>query len=870
MEQVIDTRTMHTTSSSAELAPPQLTAEPEQTPTQVVFEGAPRGMDTLPDAIPRLAAYLEEARQDPEQRVLYEEQVTVMEDIYRHLEHYGVDLKGRVSLPTGVGKTVLLTEFVRATGLRTLVVTPSRLLVDQTVKAFGKFAGDEEIIVGKVYSDEKNGDAPITITTYSSFAQHTEAKDSPYIRPENYDVIILDEAHHAMSEKRQNALAKYPGTAVIGLTATEDYSRKKRLSNLLPHAIHKMTIREAVESKLISPYSVIVVETETDMSSVKISTTNEYDQEDLQRVINSEARNQVAAEIYIKYFMGKKVVFSCGGIQHAKDMAKLLQDCGVPAEAIYGGMSKTRRNELIDGLADQNPETGLMVLCNDKLLAEGFDEPSLAACFNLVPTLSKVRSQQRSGRALRLDLDNPDKHALIVEFTDQNYRKPPVLFADPEVAGAAHLGSEIDLSRLEQTFAFNVATARVTTDPELVEQLALTYSESRKEQRPAAPEDWLTISAIIASFNVPGSAVQAAMHTMREHVPEFLAENSGKFLARGVRDGITTYYSPAILEGLEILIKQPEVAPESWLTANQVAALYGFNNTSTLRQLKLLSSENPELTGKYVSATGQGAKKLYFSPECVKEFANRREVDYYENALPPNWITTEELGNLFGPNASKKALEKMDDISRSTLFSDSRTVDDVLFLSPKAVQVVSKIVTPPKGGSNIDDIAAQLNADPAAIQDILNDLQEEIPKWFEIDTDLCWVEGQEVYYYKAFLVNRVKKKLEEIEAEQASEAQVEPGVNELIENEVVLIPHFELSKAPVIDRDPLGEIEFGEVIKVPPRRPSKYRMNSLQRSPRQVVEQEPDVQQDATSPQPPVQPAPTQISYLGALKRFKR
>lgn len=120
------------------------------------------------------------------------------------------------------------------------------------------------------------------------------------------------------------------------------------------------------------------------------------------------------------------------------------------------------------------------------------------------------------------------------------------------------------------------------------------------------------------------------------------------------------------------------------------------------------------------------------------------------------------------------------------------------------------------------------------------------------------------------MVSRVKKKLEEIEAEQALEAQVEPGVNELIENEVVLIPHFEPSKAPVIERDPLGSIKFDEVIKVPARRPSKYHMKSLRRDHSQTPEQKPESQQSATPPQSPSPPVPPQISYLGALKRFKR
>jgi len=836
--------------------------------------GEPTGVDTLPDAIPRLEAYLAHSHQDPEQRVLYEEQIPIMENMFRYLNHFGVDLRGRISVPTGVGKTVLFTELLKATGLRALVVTPSQILVEQTAKAFGKFGGDEDISVGKVYADEKAGDTDITITTYNSFVQHTEAGDSPYIRPENYDVIILDEAHHALSDKRQAALKKYAGTAIIGLTATDKFSTKKQLSDLLPHEIHNMHTREAIESGLIAPYSVVVVETETDMSSVKISTTNEYDQEDLQKVINSEARNQVAVEIYIKYFADKKVVFSCGGVQHAKDMAKLLQECGVAAEAIYGDMPKTRRRDLIEAFADQNPDTGVMVLCNDKLLAEGFDEVSLAACFNLAPTLSKVRSQQRSGRALRLNPNDPAKHALILEFVDRNYRKPPVLFADPDVAGSANIGGTIDLSRFEQTFKFNIATARVITDPEQVEQLATSFAEARSTVKVVAPEDWLTVSAIAKNLNVPVTAVRKALEKVNGYLPDFVEENSGKFTTRGVKDGTTTHFSPLLVEGMELFIQKPEVAPEKWLTAHQVAARYDIDSTVASRHLNRIANKSSQYTGQYVTGDGRAYKKPFYGPDCVKGMATILGKEFLGDEPPQQWIDQENIEKEFGVHASVSALEIIKRRSGTLILNHTGTFNDLRYVSPKVAKEIAKLVTPPEDWMTGSDIATNLGTDEATVEAIIQDLKEVQPSGYGANSRLCYVDNQEVFYYRrgAFQL-LIKRQLLKTQEDQVAQNPLESSddTQEMKEDEVVLVPHFDTTVLPRVERDPFGSVEFSEVIRLPQRRPGRYRMGSARL--------------DRNSGRTQVQPTPLEAgsgeevvpqqqiigsSYLKAFRRFGR
>lgn len=95
---------------------------------------------------------------------LRERQLTAFEDLRNFLE--AGETEGYIKLPTGVGKTVLFTEFVEATGVRTMIVVPTIDLVHQTEEKFQKFASQTPI--GKIYEKEKDYSKSVSVITYSS------------------------------------------------------------------------------------------------------------------------------------------------------------------------------------------------------------------------------------------------------------------------------------------------------------------------------------------------------------------------------------------------------------------------------------------------------------------------------------------------------------------------------------------------------------------------------------------------------------------------------------------------------------------------------------------------------------------------------
>src|SRR3989344_4088989 len=112
-------------------------------------------------AVDRLGQYL----QTPEEKILRDHQVDVMQSLYEFLSSGRT--AGYISLPPGSGKTVIATELARALGLKTVILSPTRPILTQTHKTFEKYSPN--IQVANYYSKEKNLNGDVINTTYKSF-----------------------------------------------------------------------------------------------------------------------------------------------------------------------------------------------------------------------------------------------------------------------------------------------------------------------------------------------------------------------------------------------------------------------------------------------------------------------------------------------------------------------------------------------------------------------------------------------------------------------------------------------------------------------------------------------------------------------------
>ena len=368
-------------------------------------------------------------------------QLEVYKALLSHLEKD--NSKGYFTLPTGFGKTVLFSKIIAAISqppergtrefrenahARTLIVVPTLQLIDQTVSRLGEFAPGVD--VGTISSHQKKrwgNDA--TVITYDSFTAKVESGE---LRAEDFDLVILDEVHEGLSARRKSAMQGFiDQSTVLGFTATDEYNESKKVADLLEHNIFSMDINDAVENGLLCPYTAEEHDTHIDLSEVEITAGGTYNEDQLEKVIDYARRATQALQMYLDRFSGQPCYLFCENTKAAKITAEVFARGGVTAAAITskgnaafdaGGVvhrmpaAVASRSKERDYLWRRFTKGQTQALANVDMFSRGSDSKSASVCFNLAPSRSKVQVMQRGGRVLRLDENNPDKHAYGIDF----------------------------------------------------------------------------------------------------------------------------------------------------------------------------------------------------------------------------------------------------------------------------------------------------------------------------------------------------------------------------------------------------------------------------------------------------------------------
>ena len=226
-----------------------------------------------------------------------------------------------------------------------------------------------------------------------------------------YDYLIVDECHHAAANTYQKIFTYFHPKFILGLTATPERSDGEDMLELFQNVAHKMDLKTAVERGVLVPIRCIRVKTNIDLTDVRINGIK-YNSQDLESKLFIPERNQLIVDTYLKYVNGKKTVIFCASVDHAAEIAKLLRDSGVKAEAVSGRDRVEVREKIL-----KDYETGSTnVLCACDLLNEGWDSPHTTVLFMARPTMSKTIYLQQLGRGTRRCPGKED--LLVVDFVD--------------------------------------------------------------------------------------------------------------------------------------------------------------------------------------------------------------------------------------------------------------------------------------------------------------------------------------------------------------------------------------------------------------------------------------------------------------------
>ena len=305
---------------------------------------------------------------------------------------------------TGVGKTITAATDAKAVGGRTLFLVNALKLASQAKETFAKVW--PEATLGEYTGSQKDMTQTVIFATVQSIS-----KDLEKFSPTDFDYLIVDECHHAAANTYQKIFTYFHLKFILGLTATPERSDGEDMLELFQNVAHKMDLKTAVERGVLVPIRCIRVKTNIDLTDVRINGIK-YNSQDLESKLFIPERNQLIVDTYLKYVNGKKTVIFCASVDHAAEIAKLLRDSGVKAEAVSGRDRVEVREKIL-----KDYETGSTnVLCACDLLNEGWDSPHTTVLFMARPTMSKTIYLQQLGRGTRRCPGKED--LLVVDFVD--------------------------------------------------------------------------------------------------------------------------------------------------------------------------------------------------------------------------------------------------------------------------------------------------------------------------------------------------------------------------------------------------------------------------------------------------------------------
>ena len=222
-----------------------------------------------------------------------------------------------------------------------------------------------------------------------------------------FNTIIIDEAHHCISDSYQKVLRHFPDAEVLGVTATPDRGDMQNLGTVFESLAYEYTLPKAIKEGYLSPIKAVTIPLKIDMSAVGVQ-AGDFKSGDIATALDPYLES--IAEEMEKYCSNKKTVVFLPLVKTSQKFRDILNNHGFKAAEVNGD-SKDRAEILEAFDKDQ-----YNVLCNSMLLTEGWDCPSVDCIVVLRPT--KVRSLycQMVGRGTRLSPETNKDHLLLLDF----------------------------------------------------------------------------------------------------------------------------------------------------------------------------------------------------------------------------------------------------------------------------------------------------------------------------------------------------------------------------------------------------------------------------------------------------------------------
>lgn len=456
-----------------------------------------------------------------------------------------------VSAPTGFGKTILAYEICKNAiekGNRVLFTSHRIQLAHQSKNVFSD--------LNPSYLQGSNSDYDetklLTVATIQTLINR-EVKEPK--------IIIIDEIHYAYSSILiQSLFTKFPDAIFIGLSATPVDDRGYLLEGF-DSIIDDYQTADLIRLGWLVPFS-IYSPVQIDLSNVPLS-GSDYDNEELEKVVNKEDITNSIVENYIKYGEDRKFLCFAVNKKHADELNLAFSKKGISVCTINADTHERDRKRYLSEYKS-GKITGII---NIEILTAGFDEPSLSCIILACPTKSWKKFIQCCGRGIRL-------HGNSIEESTMNGKHDCILL---DCSGAIE---EHGMPDARRNFIFGKKISRV-----IDRELDLDVIENRKISDDLPEEKRVYLRKIGSLLDLYEGKIYRKEADLQKDVNSFLAktdffwwrQNSGKMFKdgrwvhfaskSGLPDNTVFYKNSSFFFGIELKL------PNGRLTEHQKQTL---------------------------------------------------------------------------------------------------------------------------------------------------------------------------------------------------------------------------------------------------------------------------------------------------------
>ena len=408
-----------------------------------------------------------------------------------------------LQMPTGTGKTIVFTSIVKdirrwciknSPNSKILIVAHRKELIQQASNKLDKIP--HGIIQSGVPQSLHHAIQVASIQTFMS-RRHYEQ-----MRKEQFDFIIIDEAHHSMASGYQKLWDMFPLSKKLGVTATPWRMSHSGFRSLFDDIILSRSIEWFVTNGYLSNYDYVSIrrnsETQRTINGInRFGVDGDYLESELSNIFD---KDKIRAELYKSYRQfaeGRKGIIYAIDRKHAANIRDMYASHGISICMIDGTTPARERQEMIDDFRSGK----IQIIVNVNIFSEGFDCPDVEFIQLARPTKSLSLYLQQVGRGLRISKNKQisiilDNVGLYNRFgTPMANRHWRHHFIGSNESGEGYN----DGTEIRRDICFGDETERETDYSEDDEEmLVVEHAEGSKQTRP----DEANSAAKLSEYNV--------------------------------------------------------------------------------------------------------------------------------------------------------------------------------------------------------------------------------------------------------------------------------------------------------------------------------------------------------------------------------